>query len=81
MFDPSGDSSIVSLLIPVRISSTESGHLGTQNDHLTIRISLYTTESPTCSASKANSVLASFVRELDVPELGCQIIWWYLNFM
>ena len=52
----------------------ESGHLGTENDHFIVRISLYTTESPRCSDSKTNSVLASFVRELDVLELGCQII-------
>ena len=60
--------------IPVGISSMESGHLGTENDHFIVRISLYTTESPRCSDSKTNSVLASFVRELDVLELGCQII-------
>ena len=59
---------------PGRAISMESGHLGTENDHFIIRISLYTTESPRCSDSKTNSVLASFVRELDVLELGCQII-------
>ena len=60
--------------IPVGIPAMESGHLGTENDHFIIRISRYTTESPRWSDSKTNSVLASFVRELDVLELGGQII-------
>ena len=60
--------------IPVGISSMESDHLGTENDHFIITISLYTTESLRGPDSKTNSVLASFVREFDVLELGCQII-------
>ena len=61
-------------IIPVGISSMESDHLGTENDHFIITISLYTTESLRGPDSKTNSVLASFVREFDVLELGCQII-------